>query len=292
MREPTPSNSRLLIATSLAVVIALGGGGFLLGRGTAPEAPPPAVVATRPPVVAADATPTINILNRADVIALGNAAADAAASGTPAATDLGDAIGKRFDLLLPFGCIGPMSEDSNAPLRWNYDAESSTLRIHVEPAIWQPDVFWGDQRPAGIDALEGFWIAQPWSSRATCRPTASATATAPGMEPVTLPGQTLGVAQILTAVPHRSQRQGQPYKAALRINRANLDISQGLQLRVTGRIGKFPNGAPTRCIQPAGSEQRPICIVAIIPNEVSFVNPTATAPIATWSIGDDIRNSL
>lgn len=292
MREPTPRNSRLAIAASLAAIIALGGGGFLLGRQTAPQvpavimAPPPRPVPS--PVV--DAATATNVMGRADIIAVGNAAADAAASGTPVPGAGLDVTGKKFEVLLPFGCNGPVAADSNAPLRWNYDEATSTLRVHVEPTVWEPKTLWGDQIPAGVEALEGFWVAQPWSSRETC-PAAGSAVAAPGMEAVTLPGQTLGMAQAFTAnAPRRSQRQGKPYEAVVRIDREALDLSRGLQLKLTGRLDKYPDGAATRCIQPAGAEQRPICLVVVRIDEISIVNPAAPEAIVTWSVAQDVHS--
>ena len=59
MREPSARTSRLAIAAGLAAFIAIGAGGFLLGRATAPKAPPPApapvVAAPTPPMPAVNA---------------------------------------------------------------------------------------------------------------------------------------------------------------------------------------------------------------------------------------------
>lgn len=292
MEEPTPRNSRLVIAGSLAAVAVLGGGGFLLGRTTAPVAPPVAALPTPVPTASPEpaAAASTDTLDRAGIIGIGNAAADAFASGTALPAQVTDATDRRFQLLLPLGCGGPTPEGDDAATGWRYDQATSTLRVRIEPTVWSPATLWGDRVPPGIGSLQGFWIAQPWSSRETCT-TAAAVTAAPGIEPVTLPGQTLGLAQLFTIdAGRRSLREGKPFALTSRVDRAALDLSLGLQLRLTGRVDRFPGGAPVRCVQPAGAEQRPICLVAVRFDEVSILNPASRAPLATWSVAQDVRS--
>lgn len=168
MNEPSLRTSRLAIAAALVALVGIGGGGFFLGRTTThvPEAPLPAA-APLPTPAATSAPVSDQLLGRADLIKLGEAAADAAASELPMPEAIEAASGRRFRLFLPFGCHGPAAPDSNAPLRWQLDKESSTLRLHVAPTTWTVADWW-QAPPVGLEALEGFWIARPWSSRETC----------------------------------------------------------------------------------------------------------------------------
>lgn len=285
MEEPSPRSSRLALAGALAAAIVVGGAGFLLGRGTV-ERPPPVAA---PPIVAPAPTPSPEpvsngVLGRADLIALAATAADAAAAGRDPDPDIAKADGRRFELRLPFGCDGPAGEDSTAAMRWRYDAEDGTLRVHVDPVIWTAQD-WVPRDPTGIEAIEGFWIARPWTSGEAC-PVGGAQPAAIGAEPVTLPGQTLALGQVFLADgPRGGKRDGKPYEVVVRVSESELDTSSGFRLRVSGRIAGSLGAGPVRCRQPAGPEQRPICLVGVVMDEVAIENAASSKTLATWSLG-------
>lgn len=292
MREPSPRTSRLAIAASLAAIVIVGGAGFLFGRSTVPALTP----ATPPAAAPAPALPekpeptTENTLGRSDLIALGNASAQAAADRAALPGDMLERVGRRFELLLPFGCDGPAAANSEAPLRWRYDTAASALRIHVAPVTWVPGDWWPDPS-APIEAMEGFWIERPWSSRETCSSPA-ADALTPGIEPVTLPGQTLAIVQLISRdTPRQIRRDGKPYEAVVRLAPDPVDRDRGLRIRVAGRIGRFPDGQPVRCRQPGGREQRPICLVAVTTEEVAIENPATGETLAEWQPTLDVPAS-
>src|SRR3546814_523419 len=80
MQEPSVRTSRLAIAGGLAAILVVGGGGFFLGRTTAPvpPAPAPALVPAPAPVPVPE---TPKDLERGALIQLATRAADAFASG-------------------------------------------------------------------------------------------------------------------------------------------------------------------------------------------------------------------
>jgi hypothetical protein len=280
MREPSVRTSRLAIAGGLAAIIVVGSAGFILGRGTAnPEAEPapPAVVAPAPTPAPGPEIPS-GVLDRAALVSLAGQAADAFTSGNPMPAAVTGAADRRFDLLLPFGCGGPNAEGSTLPLRWRYDENRQTLRLNVEPTVWQAQE-WNIDPQAGIEAIRGFWINRPWSSSGAC-PSQVGQAVARGMEPVTLPGQTLAIAQFLTRTDRRSDHA---FTVVQRIPAAQIDVSQGFRVRLTGRIARLPGGDPVRCIQPNGIEQRPICVIAASVDEVRIENTANGAVLGTWN---------
>jgi hypothetical protein len=237
-------------------------------------------------------TRAARILSRADVIAIANAAADAASSGAKMPESAKATEGSRFEIGLPFGCDGPAAEDSREPFQWRYDPASSSLRVSVAPATFDPQEWLSEPssaagnsaRPAvRQEAIEGFWISRPWSSRATCEP--RSTPVAPlGIDAVTIPGQTLGLAQIFTEEDSRNARRGgKPYQSVRRMDEDDLKIDQGLRVRLRGRIGSFPGGSTVRCRQPAGKEQRPVCLVAVTFDDVAIENPSTKETVATWA---------
>jgi hypothetical protein len=236
--------------------------------------------------------PAARILSRADIIAVANSAADATSSGAKMPESASVTEGSRFEIDLPFGCDGPAAEYSREPFQWRYDTKSSSLRVSVAPATFDPgDWLGGPSSDAGgaaspmarEEAIEGFWIARPWSSRETCEP-GSARATPLGIDPVTLPGQTLGLAQIFTDEDSRNARRGgKAYESVRHMDEGDLKIDQGLRVRLRGRIARFPDGATVRCRQPAGKNQRPVCLVAVTFDDVTIENPSTKETIATWT---------
>jgi hypothetical protein len=281
MREPSPRVSRFAIAGGLLAVIAVGTGGFLLGRdgSPAPVAAPTRTVSPMP-IATASMAPRYRLLARADLIALGNAAADAAASGAPLPEPVAGMTGRRFRLYLPFGCDGPADDESGAPLRWRYDAVAAALRVHVDLATW-PVEEW--DKAGEIEALEGFWIARPWSTREICASGAGVAAPT-GSESVTLPGQTFGVAQLLAAgSPRQLRRDGRPYEAVIRMSPDTLRLKAGLRLRLIGQVAAFGDGRAVRCLQPGGRDQRPICLLAASLEEIGVENPATGETLAVWT---------
>jgi len=289
MQEPSLRTSRLLIAGGFVAAVTVGGAGFFLGRMAAPHAEPapaaPAVPIVVPPAPPIEVPP--RLLGRADIVALGNRAADALTSGAPLPDDVANAAGRRFAVVLPFGCNGPAPEESTAPLRWRYDADKQILRLHVAPTRWDlPD--WGlalaDHAKA---AFEGFWVSRPWSSAERC-PTASGQPVATTGRPVTLPGQTLALAEIL---PEGRRRSDRPYETVQRVPPDRFSTVQGFRLRVTGRIARLPGGQTVQCVQPAGIEQRPVCLVAVSFDDIRIENPLGGETLATWPVQRAPRTS-
>lgn len=279
MHEPSLRTSRLVIAGGFLAVTAIGAAGFLIGRATSPSPAVPVVVV---PVASPRPTEQPGILTRADILALASRAADAAASGNPLPPDISSLAGRRFELSIPFGCEGP-SKESNAPLRWHHDAERQALRVHVSPTAWTT-ADWGLTDPAAMDRIgEGFWITRPWSSAETCPEGQIA---GPETLPEAMPEQTLAVVQFN---PGKGEGDGRriprSFDTVKRMASGQMDTARGFRVRLTGRVEKLPGEGPVRCIQPAGAEQRPVCIVATSFHELRIESAGAAGVLATWSLG-------
>jgi len=275
MHEPSVRTSRLAIAGGLAAVILVGGLGFVLGRSTA--SPDPQPVATPKPSPVTPEPVVLPALNRGGIIALADRAADAFASGAPLPKAVVEAADRRFEVSLPFGCSGASGGSSRHPFQWQYDEEAGTLRIRVEPSTWLPRD-WNLAAGSGGEAIEGFWVTRPWSSSDSCPPT-SGHAAAIGAEPVTLPGQTLAMAQFFTSGEGHETR---PFELVRRVAAEDFDASRGYRIRLTGRVARVPGNGPVQCVQPAGIEQRPICVVAVRINDIRLENSATGEVLATW----------
>jgi hypothetical protein len=295
MSEPSPRSTRLAFAGGLLAVLLVGAGGFLLGRSTSVQrspgvAPAPAAMTNPEPAVRPSGGEA-RVLDRGDLIALASAAADATAAGRSSPAGLSAALGRRFEVRLPFGCEGPVGAESDAPMRWHYDAADEVLRIHVATSAWQPEQWWPVAELPAVEAIEGFWIARPWTSSETCPPS-TGEPTAGVSEPSRPPAQTLAIAQFLTADnPRQGRRTGEPFEVVARLAPEEVVPWRGYRLRLSGRIARVPGGGPVLCRQPAGSEQRPLCIIAVAAHDLAVENPATGTTLATWSLdGSDAAN--
>lgn len=287
MQEPSLRTSRIAIAVALAAIFLVGGAGFLIGRGSAPS-PDPAATPAAPVTVEVPPAPPAQplVLGRAEIIALAQQAADAFAAGRPLPAEVEQAAGKRFDLPLPFGCTGPDGADGRQSLRWSYDAEEEVLRVSASPERWPAGDWAGTNTGTGTQAaaglLEGFWISRPWLTGDTC-PVVTGRAAPTGTEPVTLPGQTLAVAQFLPDADAEGE-SARTFETVKRLRAEEFDGSKGFRLRLIGRVDELPGAGPARCMQPAGIEQRPICLFAMRLDEVKIENAASDEVLATWTV--------
>lgn len=286
MREPNPRTSRLVLAGGVLAALVLGGGGFLLGRTTIDRDDPPVaspLPSDIPTPARSEGETTDRTLDRSDLIALAAAAADARAAGGAPDAAIADAVGRRFEIRLPFGCGGPSGETSEATMRWRYDSENEALRLHVEPVQWSSDDWWGPNDQRGSLEIEGFWIPRPWTSSEEC-PAANDQPSAVGAEPLTLPGQTLAIGEAFDgSSSRRGRRDGRPYQAVIRVPNDEVDTSRGFRFRLIGRVAEGPYGS-VFCRQRGGPEQRPVCLIATVIDEVVIENGATNETLATWDV--------
>lgn len=287
MREPSLRTSRLAIAAAIAALAIIGGAGFYLGRTTSPsaakEAPAPVPSAAAEPIV--PVVQPIAPLDRAGLLDLADAAADAAASAVAPPATVSEAVARRFQFAIPLGCTGPAENDSEAPLRWRYDHKEETLRLHVAVTRWEASE-WGLVDSADGGVIEGIWIERPWSSNSEC-PQRSDDDQAPADNPNATAEQTLAIAQFFGgSVRREALRVNRPFQSVQRIASADFAAPRGFRLMLSGRIGRVPGTmSPVHCIQPGGLGQRPRCIVSVTLDEVRIENPASGEVLATWPIG-------
>ena len=130
----------------------------------APEAPAPAT-----PTVVLDST-----LNRAALLAALTEARTATADGRPRDAALS---GRTVSVRLPFGCDGAGSTEQAQPgLPTLARGDDGSLMLRVLPEdlaasdlVVTPGAD-GAATPSPWEAVEGFWIARPWSGLDACRP--------------------------------------------------------------------------------------------------------------------------
>ncbi|WP_148663237.1 hypothetical protein [Sphingobium indicum] len=278
MREPSVRSSRLAIAAGLALIILVGGGGFLLGRATAPRSQPSEA---RPKVVKVISPPpvyeNVRILGRADLLQLAARGADAYASAQPWPSEVAEASGKRFILSLPFGCSGPAPEDSADPMRWRFEEKEGVLRAQAMPTLWTAED-WRLPDERKVSEIAGFWIERPWSSSESCPPSkVTASLAATGHEP----DLSVAIARFRSKEEQeRPVRKTSGFEIVRRIDGDELDGSRGFRLQLTGRLGGGDD--PLHCTQTAGPDERPKCVWAATFDEIRLENGATGAVLAVW----------
>lgn len=283
MQEPTPHSSRLALAGGLIALLAVGGGGFFIGRSTASK-PAPVTVAAPAPTPAPPPSPTIlappPTLERAALLDLVADAADAASRSLPQPKAVQSAAGRRFDLVLPFGCEGPVEGPRTAPFGWQYDVAKTTLRVWINPTRWKRATWALEDGEEDKSALEGFWIATPWSTATEC-PARSSGGAVPA-DPAQVKHE-VAIARPIEGEVDKSPRRLEIVK---RMEPGDFDPARGFRFRVTGRIHAGQAGGPVLCVQRGGRQQRPQCVIIGHFSELRLENPKTDEVLAVWPISD------
>jgi len=283
MQEPTPHSSRLALAGGLMALLIAGGGGFIIGRSTAPEAAP--VISTPPtPIPAPPATATaitpLPTLERAGLLSLVSSALDDADASLPRSAAVHSTTGRRFDLVVPFGCEGQIEGERTTPFGWHYDEAKMILRVWINPMRWGRAA-WALAESEEPSTFEGFWINRPWSTATSC-PSASKGAAAPTAEPDQLQGE-VAIARLITGDADESSRRLEIVK---RMEPGDFDPAQGFALRITGRLQSDQPGGPVRCLERGSRQQRPQCLIFGDFSELRVENPKTGEELGVWPINE------
>lgn len=233
-----------------------------------PPAPPPAPAAPAPSPLPAPAP-----LDRAQLIAAAGKAAGAYAVGGAYPEDLAQLVGARFEARLPFGCAG---EARDAEVGYRVDAKRGTLTLQAQPENWK-DAPWAKELlgQTPVEAVEGFWLRRPWIATDACpaiRP--------PGVAAPATP-ETIGLARLFTAGESRLLQHGaRGYQVVKKTEPGRLEL-QGFRLVLAGRIAEFGDHQPIHC-RSDSPEQRPVCLIAVDLDRVTFEDPVSGQVLAEW----------
>ena len=273
---------------------------------------------TTAPAPAPAPSPTVVLdtnLNRFAVLAALTEAGSALADGRTREAALN---GRTVSVRLPFGCGGETTGADGAAvagLPRLVRSPDGGLTLTVTPEDLKARVLAGGVAAleAGLDqwdAVEGFWIARPWSGLDACPATGtaasvvapatppeaakaeaeaskSAKATAPEAPPppvVHLPERTAGLAAVVEADGSRlGRRQGQAYAHVIRAEKgiAPTPAPGGYALRLEGRLTTFADGQAVKCVQK-DAESRPVCIAALRLDRLAFEDGATGALLSEW----------
>ncbi|PQZ78635.1 MULTISPECIES: hypothetical protein [unclassified Brevundimonas] len=269
---------------------------------------------TSAPAPAPAPSPTVVLdsnLNRFAVLAALSEAGSALADGQTREAALN---GRTVSVRLPFGCGGETSSAEGAAVaglpRLVRNSDGG-LTLTVTPEDLKARIAAGGVAPAAEtsldqwDAIEGFWIARPWSGLDSCpapaavetappeaakvetdkaKPAKTPAPDAPPPPVVHLPERTAGLAAVVEADGSRlGRRQGQAYAHVIRGEKgtAPTPAPGGYALRLEGRLTTFADGKAVKCVQ-RDVESRPVCVAALRLDRLAFEDGATGALLSEW----------
>jgi hypothetical protein len=154
------------------------------------------------------------------------------------------------------------------------------MTIRATPDIDAEAAGFGEEAEGAIEAVEGFWIPQPWLLTDAC-----AAAAGENSEAATAAPPTVAIAHYFTAQDSRVQRRAQrSYEIVRRAEPAIVPPDNGFNLVLQGRLQAWPEGKVIRC-RGSGRDTRPVCLISAEFDRVAFENPSNGLTIAQWSAG-------
>jgi hypothetical protein len=264
-------------------VVAAAAIGLLLsscGKSDEPAAPP--APGPTHPVDTGPGVPPLNpaLDRRALLSAVARAASNYAAGVR--VTEADPLVGRQFDIRLAFGCEGPQvsGAEGGGLGRWSWSDDHQSIQLSLTPGDWTRSALIAGAGQDQWEAVEGFWVARPWTDAEGC-PTVGGDPLASG--PATPSPQTVGLAAVFKAGGSRiSRRNGRAYVHSIRKagDAPLIPLNAGYRVRLQGRVATFPSGQAIRC-RAASPDQRPVCVAAVQLDRVAF-ETAAGETLSEW----------
>ncbi len=238
-------------------------------RAPAPEN----VVANRaapPPLVPRPAPPA----DRAELLLAVFKARSAAATGQDDREEQAALDGRPFSFRIRLGCAldasGAESADAR-PADARYDTETRRVTLSALPNMNAEAPVAAAISGDAFEAVEGFWIADPWLLAAHCSASGGG-------------GAAVGIAQFFTAdEPRTMRREGRPYQAREQLPEGTAPEVGSWELVLTGRLTKIGDGRVVQC--RAVESGPPACIISVRFDRVEIVNHRTGEQLAQWRAG-------
>lgn len=223
--------------------------------------------------------PPLQNLDRAALIDAASLAASAFAAGDMTDAKFRQFAGRRFELVLPFACNGPIAREEKLDRGWSYDSENGNFQLVFPSNIVLPLVDEAqsvdDTEPATRFA-KSFWIERDWLRQGVC-PRIPDTSVMTG----TAEAPSLAIAEIADEEsPRADDRDGQPYRVSKRLTAEQLPDKQGLRVVITGRLASSPK-LPFQC-KSVHPDRRPICVILGRFDRLQITNASGSETYGEW----------
>lgn len=238
-----------------------------------------APIAAAPPTTRL-APPPLQVLDRRALIDAAGSAASSYAAGMPIDQKVAELAGKRFALILPFGCDGPTPpNDDELANGWRYSSETSVLQVAFPSSIQSSASI--ENSPSADDGpifSKGFWIEREWLRSGSC-PTPKQDQN----EQSDAPDQpTLAIVELtVSEAPRAESREGVPYRVSNRLSTEQAPTGKGLRIVITGRLAA-DGVVPIQCWS-AHRNKRPTCIILARFDGVAVTDSSGSQRYGEWS---------
>lgn len=217
-------------------------------------------------------------------------AASAAALGTDDRREQRLLNGDRFEVRIRFGCPLPAPSTEDAPFSVKYDEERRRLQVRASPDLTEAEPWLAELGGETIEAVEGFWIQEPWLLASGCplERGRSSTPADPGTDkdqslPLATSEWRVGIAQFFKATETRTTRRDhRPYEVTKVLAEGEPPPSQGFDLIISGRLRESPNGRVIAC-HVVSHAMPPDCVVSVAFDQVRIERADTQETIAEWS---------
>lgn len=256
---------------------------------------------------AADATPndvqtqlpppvTPKIVNREDLLLAVARSASAVALGRDDLDAQRALDGQQYEFRIRFGCRPDEAPERNPSFSVAFDETRRTLRLTATPAINASDPLISAITAAGTEAVEGFWVEQPWLLDVGCpiapKPSlpaesleSDAEEPAPVQQPSAPASSRIGIAQFFGPDESRTlRRNSRAYQVTETLPADVSPSAAGYDLVLSGRLRRLADGRVIACSVEAAAA-RPSCVVSASFDRVSIRRGDNDELLAEWGGG-------
>ena len=235
------------------------------------------------------------ILNREELLLAVGRSASALALGRDESDAQRTLDGQQYEFRIRFGCGSGEAPERNA-YSVAFDEAKRTLRLGATPGINATDPLIAAVAIGEIEAVEGFWVEQPWLLDVGCPrvPKPAVPAEAAEMEeeepaeaqPAPPPASSrIGIAQFFGPDESRTlRRNSRAYQVTKTLPKDVSPSASGYDLVLSGRLRKLADGRVIAC-SIVSSTARPSCVVSVSFDRVSIRRGDNDELLAEWGGG-------
>ena len=235
------------------------------------------------------------ILNREELLLAVGRSSSALALGRDDSIAQRTLDGQQYEFRIRFGCASGQAPERNA-YSVAFDEAKRTLRLGATPEINGTDPMIAAVATGEIEAVEGFWVEQPWLLDVGCprtpKPALSVEAAElEAKEPdqvqqaPTPASSRIGLAQFFGPEESRTlRRNSRAYQVTKTLPDEVSPSASGYDLVLSGRLRKLADGRVIAC-SLASAFARPSCVVSVSFDRVSIRRGDNDELLADWGGG-------